>query len=166
MPTVSPHAARPYRPTEQANADLYRHGLHRVATEYGATCLYLWMMAHTTGPLQAVLAELLIDEVNHTVKFWGYGRWAFPDASLFATGQTVFASLREKWQNPQVQGSLIHTLRRMTQTLHWTDWSFINQAALMYTFGKVLQRLLQWQNRLTSDQLRELLGEPWTVKQP
>ncbi|MEO1589961.1 MAG: ferritin-like domain-containing protein [Cyanobacteria bacterium J06632_22] len=165
-PMVTPHSARPYRPTTQAEADLYRHGLHRVATEYGATCLYLWMMAHTTGPLQAVLAELLIDEINHTVKFWGFGRWAFPQASLFTTGQTVFSSLREKWHNPQVQGSLMHTLRRMTQTLHWSDWSFINQAALMYTFGKVMQRLLQWQNRLTPGQLRELLGEPITVKQP
>ncbi len=165
-PIVTPHTARPYTPTRQAEADLYRHGLHRVATEYGATCLYLWMMAHTTGALQAVLSELLIDEINHTVKFWGFGRWAFPEASLFTTGHTVFSSLREKWQNPQIQGSLIHTLRRMTQTLRWTDWSFINQAALMYTFGRVLQRFLQWQHRLTSDQLRELLGEPRTVKQP
>jgi len=159
-PNVQPHSARPYTPSSQPETDLYRHGLHRVATEYGATCLYLWMMAHTTGLLQSVLAELLIDEINHTVKFWGFGCWAYPEASLFRTGQTLFAALREKWQNPHVQGSLIHTLRRITQTLHWSDWSFTNQAALMYTFGRVMQRLLQWQHRLTSDQLRELLGEP------
>ncbi|MEO0488627.1 MAG: ferritin-like domain-containing protein, partial [Cyanobacteria bacterium J06659_2] len=64
QPTVTPHNARAYRPSQDPRESLYRHGLHRVATEYGATCLYLWMMAYTTGPLQAVLAEVLIDEIN------------------------------------------------------------------------------------------------------
>ncbi|MEO1298438.1 MAG: ferritin-like domain-containing protein, partial [Cyanobacteria bacterium J06636_16] len=51
-PVIEPHTARPYRPAIDPRENLYRHGLHRVATEYGATCLYLWMMSHTTGALQ------------------------------------------------------------------------------------------------------------------
>ncbi|MGB3138637.1 MAG: hypothetical protein WBB18_17640 [Nodosilinea sp.] len=74
QPHPVPHQARPYSPSGDPRADLYRHGLHRIATEYGAACLYLWMMAYTTGPLQAALRELLIDEVNHMTKFWGFGR--------------------------------------------------------------------------------------------
>ena len=83
---VQPHSARPYTPTLCPHQDLYRHGLHRIATEYGATCLYAWMMAHTTGQLQAVLEELLKDEVNHMTKFWGFGLWAYPDSSFSKIG--------------------------------------------------------------------------------
>lgn len=46
---ANPHNARPFQAASDPRAALYRHGVHRVATEYGATCLYLWMMAHTTG---------------------------------------------------------------------------------------------------------------------
>ncbi|MEL6816536.1 MAG: ferritin-like domain-containing protein [Cyanobacteria bacterium J06598_3] len=81
-PVVTPHNARPFQPVRDPRAALYRHGIHRVATEYGATCLYLWMMAHTTGELQQVLQELLMDEVNHMTKFWGFGCWAYPEASV------------------------------------------------------------------------------------
>lgn len=157
--TLQPHQARPYSPSDDPRQDLYRHGLHRIATEYGAACLYLWMMTHTTGQLQAVLAELLIDEVNHMSKFWGYGAWAYPESSFFKIGKTLFTAMRAKWQDPQIQGSLLHTLRRMTQELYWAEWSFTNQANLIYTFGRVLERLLQWHRSLTPDYLRELLGE-------
>lgn len=44
----TPHNVREYKPSDNPYTDLYRHGLHRIATEYGATCLYLWLMAHTT----------------------------------------------------------------------------------------------------------------------
>jgi hypothetical protein len=80
---------RGYLPTENAHEDLYRHGLHRIATEYGATCLYIWLMAHTTGALQDVLEELAQDEVNHMTKFWGFGVWAFPDTGLMRIGRTL-----------------------------------------------------------------------------
>ncbi|MEO0455622.1 MAG: ferritin-like domain-containing protein [Cyanobacteria bacterium P01_A01_bin.114] len=159
-PQVTPHSARPYSPSADLKKDLYRHGLHRIATEYGATCLYLWMMAHTTGTLQSVLAELLIDEINHMTKFWGFGLWAYPDSSFFKIGQTLFSALQEKWRNPHIQGSLLHTLGRMTQELKWAEWSFTNQASLMYTFGRVMYQLLQWHSRLTPEYLRALLGEP------
>ena len=85
-PELHPHRARPYTPGGDPRADLFRHGLHRIATEYGATCLYLWIMAHSHGPLGEVLAELTRDEVNHMTKFWGFGRWAYPRTGLGAGG--------------------------------------------------------------------------------
>ena len=77
-PTLKPHEPRAHNPSDDHYDDLYRHGMHRVATEYSATCLYLWLMAHTTGPLQQVFLELVKDEVNHMTKFWGFGVWLFP----------------------------------------------------------------------------------------
>lgn len=78
QPPINPHQPRAYCPTTTPHDDLYRHGMHRVATEYSATCLYIWLMAHTTGPLQQVFLELVKDEMNHMVKFWGFGVWLFP----------------------------------------------------------------------------------------
>ncbi len=50
---------RPYQPTGCPDRDLYRHGLHRIFTEYGATCLYLWLMGHSQGTLRQILGELV-----------------------------------------------------------------------------------------------------------
>ncbi len=73
--------AKSYQAWENPYQDLYKHGLHRVATEYSAACLYLWLMSHTTGTIQQILAELLKDKVNHLVKFWGMGMWLYPDGT-------------------------------------------------------------------------------------
>ncbi|WP_017300648.1 hypothetical protein [Nodosilinea nodulosa] len=116
-PTPVPHSARPYTPSGSPRADLYRHGLHRTATEYGAACLYLWMMAYTTGPLQAVLGELLVDEVNHMTKFWGFGRWAYPETGLGMMAATLAQATVQKCRQPGLQGSLMHTLKRMAGEL-------------------------------------------------
>lgn len=75
-------SVKPYQPSDNPYEDLYLHGLHRTMTEYGATCLYLWLMAHTTGALQQVFAELVQDEINHMTKFWGFGVWLFPESYL------------------------------------------------------------------------------------
>ncbi|MGB8701920.1 MAG: ferritin-like domain-containing protein [Thermosynechococcaceae cyanobacterium] len=153
------HEPRPYQPTGDRQTDLYRHGLHRVATEYGATCLYLWLMAHATGPLQAGLAELLTDEINHMTKFWGFGCWAFPDTSQTKVLYTLGCSAWQKlWQGYR-QSSLLHTLRRMTQTLHWEAWSLSNQVTFLWTFDLVLRQLLTWHRRLTPEYLQTVLGE-------
>jgi hypothetical protein len=74
--------AKEYKPTGDPHQDLFRHGLHRTTTEYGATCLYLWLMAHSIGALQDLIAELLRDEVNHMTKFLGFGLWAFPGSQV------------------------------------------------------------------------------------
>ncbi len=157
-PPMEPHRARPYSPGDDLRADLYRHGLHRIATEYGAACLYLWMMAYTTGPLQAVLGELLIDEINHMTKFWGFGHWAYPDTSLRMIVGTLTQALVKKWRQPTLQGSLLHTLRRMTAELAWGQWGTSHRLTLLYTFDQVMRVLWRWDRSLTPAHLTELFG--------
>ncbi|MEL6930114.1 MAG: ferritin-like domain-containing protein [Cyanobacteria bacterium J06600_6] len=81
--TITPTAktAKSHQAGANPYQDLYRHGLHRIVTEYGAVCLYLWLMSHTTGTTQQILGELLQDEVNHLTKFWGVGMWLYPDGA-------------------------------------------------------------------------------------
>jgi hypothetical protein len=159
-PTLSPHTARPFALSNNAREDLYHHGLHRIATEYGATCLYLWLMAHTTGPLQAVLAELTLDEINHMAKFWGFGRWAYPHIDLRHITLSLGRSLIQKWHNPQLQGSLLHTLRRMMLELAWPHWSYTHRLTFLYTLAQVMRVLWQWNSTLTEPYLNALLDEP------
>ena len=158
-PDIVPHAARPYQPATDPQENLYRHGLHRVATEYGATCLYLWMMAHSTGALQAVLAELLIDEINHMTKFWGFGIWAYPDSSLVKIGQTLSRAMMRKLRDRASQGSLLHTLRRMMNELAWAQWTPTQRLTLLYTFDQVIKPLCAWNGTLTPTYLDALFGK-------
>ncbi|PSN19777.1 hypothetical protein C7271_05505, partial [filamentous cyanobacterium CCP5] len=145
-------------PSGDPRTDLYRHGLHRIATEYGATCLYLWLMAHSTGPLQQVFEQLLIDEINHMVKFWGFGRWAYPQAG-WLTGARVFAqAMVRKMRQPGLQGSLVHTLHRMMGELGWRKWSPTNRLTLIYSFDQVMGALWRWNQSLTAEELQSLFG--------
>ncbi|RCJ32962.1 hypothetical protein A6769_26375 [Nostoc punctiforme NIES-2108] len=143
---------RSYLPTDDAHEDLYRHGLHRIATEYGATCLYIWLMAHTTGALQDVLEELAQDEINHMTKFWGFGVWAFPDTGLMRIGRTLIKTRSKNYQ----RNNLMRTLRRMMATLNWNAWSLTNKATLLFTFTYTMRRLWSWNNSLTPEYLQNL----------
>jgi hypothetical protein len=145
---------RSYLPTDDAEEDLYRHGLHRIATEYGATCLYIWLMAHTTGALQDVLEELAEDEINHMTKFWGFGVWTFPDTGLMRIGRTL---IKTRGQNYQ-RNNLTRTLRRMMATLNWDAWSLTNKTTLLFTFSYTMRRLWSWNNSLTPEYLQDLFG--------
>lgn len=163
--TVQPHAARPHIPSPHPQADLFRHGLHRIVTEYGAACLYLWLLAHSHGPLAAVLTELVHDEVNHLAKFWGFGRWAYPHTGAIAVVGSLGKNLvqrqaQQSSQNPsQLQrGSLMHTLGRMTTELAWADWSGPNRRSFGYTLAVVMGHLLRWDRQLTPMALHPLLG--------
>ncbi|MBD2521463.1 ferritin-like domain-containing protein [Nostoc sp. FACHB-133] len=143
---------RSYLPTDDAHEDLYRHGLHRIATEYGATCLYIWLMAHTTGALQDVLEELAQDEINHMTKFWGFGVWTFPDTGLMRIGRTLIKTRSQNYQ----RNNLMRTLRRMMATLNWNAWSLTNKATLLFTFTYTMRRLWSWNNTLTPEYLQNL----------
>jgi len=155
--TVQPHTARPHIAGPSPQADLFRHGLHRIATEYGAACLYLWLLAHSHGPLAAVLAELVRDEVNHLAKFWGFGRWAYPDTGAMTVVGSLGKSLVQRQSQPQ-RGSLVHTLGRMTTELAWADWSGPNRRSFGYTLAVVMGHLLRWDRQLTPTTLHPLLG--------
>jgi hypothetical protein len=161
------HSPRPYEPTGNARDDLFHHGLHRIATEYGATCLYLWLMAHSTGSLQAVLEELLLDEINHMTKFWGFGRWLFPEASGLKVLQTFSLSAFQKLWKQERHSSLLHTLRRMAQVLHWEAWSWRNKASFVWTFVIALYQLQAWQKTLAPENLQGLFGDhPHPIQDP
>lgn len=153
-----PPTARPYQPTDHLERDLFHHGLHRIATEYGATCLYLWLAAHAAGPLRAVLEELLIDEINHMTKFLGYGLWAYPETSALKVLQTLMTKACKKLWHPD-SSSLLHTLQRMGQILHWSAWSFRDKAMFLWTFALTLRQLRRWSRTLTPEYLEMVLGQ-------
>ncbi|AFY43421.1 hypothetical protein [Nostoc sp. PCC 7107] len=144
---------RGYLPTDDPQEDLYRHGLHRVATEYGATCLYLWMMAHTTGALYDVLEELAKDEINHMTKFWGFGVWAYPNTGFLRITKTLIKTRSQNYQ----RNNLMRTLRRMMNTLNWNAWTLTNKTTLLYTFTRTMHHLWKWHNTLTPEYLENLL---------
>ncbi|MBV6625607.1 MAG: ferritin-like domain-containing protein [Rivularia sp. (in: Bacteria)] len=146
---------RGYLPTNNPYEDLYRHALHRIATEFGATCLYLWLMAHTTGSLQDILEQLAIDEINHMTKFWGFGVWAYPDTSAIKITKTLIKTRHQNYK----RNSLIRTLKRMMQTLQWDSWSFSNKTSLLFTFTSAIHQLWIWNNTLTPPYLNELFGD-------
>ncbi|MBD2020730.1 ferritin-like domain-containing protein [Leptolyngbya sp. FACHB-36] len=155
-----PHAVRQYQPSSDRISDLYRHGLHRVATEYGAACLYLWLMAHTTGPLQAVLEELVLDEINHMTKFWGFGVWAYPNSSLTQISWTVVQAMKGRVTYQPDRSSLFGTLHRMTTVLGWRTWSAANKLTFAFTCFYALRLLWRWSQELTPATLQDLFGQP------
>lgn len=159
-----PHSVRPYQPSANPLSSLYRHGLHRVATEYGAACLYLWLMAHTMGPLQAVLEELVLDEINHMAKFWGFGVWAYPDSTLPRIGWTLMRSMQGRMTYQRDRSSLIGTLHRMTAVLNWQAWSASNRWSFALTCIQALRLLSRWNRNLTPAFLQDLLGEHPVIK--
>lgn len=177
QPPLSPHEPRAYTPSTEQFDDLYRHGMHRVATEYSATCLYLWLMAHTTGPLQQVFLELVKDEINHMTKFWGFGIWLFPNEHRGAMVRRVIASQilslfpclssKEPEAGSEEDGKvdmsfmarMLHTLSRMRGELAWSEWSWQQQWEFFYTFVRAIVRLNAWSNTLTPTYLQDLLGD-------
>ncbi|MBD2120735.1 ferritin-like domain-containing protein [Trichocoleus sp. FACHB-262] len=157
--TPTQRSVRSYQSSDNPRNDLYRHGLHRIATEYGATCLYLWLMAHTTGPLQVVLEELVRDEINHMTKFWGFGVWAFPESSLPHIGLTLLQTMQGRLTYSQNRSSLVGTLHRMTNVLAWQSWSWSNRATFIFTCTRVLHRLYGWSRSLRAAELQKLFGK-------
>jgi hypothetical protein len=152
---IAPSAkqVRSYQPTDTPDRDLYRHGLHRISTEYGATCLYLWLMGHSTGTLQQVFGELVRDEVNHLTKFWGFGIWLYP----YTKGYRFIHGFRQLL--PRRSGNnMLKTYRQMMSVMHWDDWTFSQRWQLVMTFYLVMQRLLAWHHRQTSASLNLLFG--------
>lgn len=163
-----------YHPSSDPREDLYRHGLHRVATEYGATGLYVWLMAHSTGALQQVIAEMVQDEVNHFVKFWGWGQWAFPESALTRLVGTIGSLSRRKQaaqgsssRSSRIQANywvsgvdLVRTFRRVMGLMDWSSWSAVSKLEMTFTFARVLLRMLMWSRKLTPEHLRGIFGEP------
>jgi hypothetical protein len=147
--------AKSYQTRTNPYQDLYHHGLHRVATEYGAACLYLWLMSHTTGTTQQVLGELLQDEINHLTKFWGMGMWLYPDGAeqliryLLSQIHTILPVFyKSTIKSPS---NIKPTFQRMMSVLNWQSWSVSDRGELIYTFIWTLKRMWQWSGQLTPE---------------
>jgi hypothetical protein len=153
---IKPNAktARLYQPTNSPDDDLYRHGLHRISTEYGATCLYLWLMGHSTGILRQILGEMVEDEINHLIKFWGFGIWLYPDPK----GSRFIHGCRQLLPRQSSGSNLLKTYHRMMSVLHWQDWTLQHRWQLVSTFYLVMKRLLVWHHSLTSANLEQIFG--------
>lgn len=150
----NPKLVRPYQPTKCHHDDLYRHGLSRIFTEYGATCLYLWLIGHSTGTLQQILVEMLRDEINHLTKFWGFGIWLYPSAP----GLRLLRGCRYLLPSRAGNGNLLKTYQRMMSVLHWQDWTWQQRWQIVATFYLVMQRLLAWHRQLTAADLDRIFG--------
>jgi hypothetical protein len=144
---IQPHPkqARTYQPHNSPADDLYRHGLHRIATEYGATCLYLWLMGHSTGTLRQVLGELVQDEVNHLIKFWGFGIWLYP----YSKGHRFIHGCCQMLPQRSTGNNLLKTYQQMMSVMHWSEWKFQQRWLVVLTFYLVMQRLLAWHHSNT-----------------
>ena len=163
---ITPQLRHPksYRPQSNPYQDLYTHGIHRVATEYSAVCLYLWLMSHTTGIVQQVFGELLQDEINHMTKFWGMGMWLYPDGKeqlvkyLLSQIHTIIPISYEV--DIQTQSNLKSTLGRMMSVLDWQSWSILSKGELIYTFIWILKRMWHWSSQLTPEYLQSCCATP------
>lgn len=147
-----PNSVEEYQAQEQPWEAVRRHWMSRISTEWAATSIYLWLMAHSTGALQQAIAQPLQDEVNHLAKFWGFSRWAF--ASSY---------------HQQVQGSALNllTLVKHHQTerthgddlLHYRLDEVSHSIELAFSLMRVMVRLRRWNGELSSSFLRHLLGD-------
>lgn len=155
-----------YEPSENPSNDLYGHGLHRIATEYSAVCLYLWLMAHTTGATHHLLTEILIDEVNHMTKFWGFGLWLYPELlwqrCWRLLGNQIIDTRRSSGKTLSIL-KLSRTVKRMRGILHWQDWNLQHKLELALTFIWVLHRVRKWQQGMNGEELRSLFSSSTTL---
>ena len=153
-----------YQPQINPYQDLYQHGLHRVATEYIAACLYLWLMSHTTGTIQQVFGELLQDKINHLTKFWGVGMWLYPDGAeqliryLLSQISTILPVFYESTQ--ESKANVKSTFQHMMSVLNWQSQSVLHRGELIYTLIWILNRIWQWSGQLTPEYLHSCCATP------
>ena len=147
--TPVPNTVKPYQCTGNPRADLYRHIVSRIATEWAATSTYLWLMAHSTGALQMAIAQPLQDEVNHLSKFWGMTYWGFRDSiplRILRNTQSLI-SLTRHHQDERSAGQDLLQFRHLG---YMTEIGF--------TFTRVMSQLCRWHGHLRIDALEQLFG--------
>jgi hypothetical protein len=158
---------RNYQPSSNPYDDLYSHGLHRTLTEYGAACLYLYLAAHTTGTLQQVLTEILQDEINHMVKFWGFGIWLYPDSYSQRLQTIIWNKIKSKIcpkstkdDRLSSKADFLSTFQYMTRVLSWKNWSNCHKTEFFYIMFVALAHLWNYSKQLSPQYLNNILGKP------
>jgi hypothetical protein len=156
---------RNYQPSNDPYEDLYHHGLHRTLTEYGAACLYLYLAVHTTGVLQQIIEEILQDEINHMMKFWGFGIWLYPDSYDRRLQKIIGNKVRniicpksKKDVRPTSRADFVSTFQYMKGILNWQNWSNFHKLEFIYISIFVLDRLRNCSKQLSPQYLNKLLG--------
>ncbi|MEL6438147.1 MAG: ferritin-like domain-containing protein [Cyanobacteria bacterium J06621_8] len=156
--------AKSYQPKINPYQDLYRHGLEQVTDKCVVVCLYLWLMAHTTGTLQKVLGELLQDEINHLGKFWGVGMWLYPEGaeqlicSILSQINTFLTVSYRTSSNHELQPK--STWHSLMTALFWQLCPLSLKGELIYTFFWTLKRIWQWSSQLTPEYLHSCCATP------
>jgi hypothetical protein len=117
--------------------------------------MYLWLMAHSTGALQQAISEPLQDEINHLAKFWGIGRWAFPDAYITRLSKTI----------SRLTELAVHNQKERTQNNIIQGKYLFYGVELTYTFARTMRQLRRWSRDLTPIYLEQLFGPPPLPKQ-
>jgi hypothetical protein len=150
----TPNSVSGYRGSDAPWQDLHHHVLSRIATEWSATSVYLWLMAHSTGDLQQAIAQPLQDEINHLAKFWGFSRWAFAASyyhQLKGSTQNLKALLKHHQSERTYGSELAHNTLQMENLIYAIE--------LTYTFTRVMVRIRKWNQELSNSYLRHLLGQ-------
>ena len=86
--------------------------------------------------IDLAFGELLEDEINHLIKFWGMGMWLYPDGTeqliryLLSQIHTILPVSYEF----QRRSSIKSTLERMMLVLNWQSRSVLSRGELIYTF--------------------------------
>jgi hypothetical protein len=148
-----PNSVQDYQPTQNPWQDLQLHLISRITTEWSASAVYLWLMAHSTGELQHAIAQPLQDEINHLAKFWGFCRWGFGNsfAQQLQGSVDYLLKLVQHHQQERTYGQDLSTKSHLIQNLG-------PAVTLAFSFTRILVRLRAWDRELSSSYLRHLLG--------
>jgi hypothetical protein len=143
-----------YEVSDDPLAATKQHVITRISTEWGATAVYLWLMAHSTGALQQTIAQPFQDEVNHLAKFWGFSRWIFGASygEQLQGASTNLLALARHHQGARTHGSDLVSSSRSTEDL-------THAIELAFSLMRVMVRLRNWNLELSPSYLRHLFGE-------
>jgi hypothetical protein len=139
--------------TTPPKAAIEAHMISRISTEWGATAVYLWLMAHSTGALQQAIAQPLQDEINHLAKFWGFSRWAFGASyrqQLQGSTRNLLA-LAKHHQGERTHGDELLNSSRSVEEL-------TNAIGLGFSLMRVMVRLRSWDQELSPSFLNHLFS--------
>ena len=152
---LKPNTVTGFQSTGEPWQDAYYHILSRISTEWSATSIYLWLMAHSTGELQSAISQPLQDEINHLAKFWGFSSWAFSESyfnQLKGSTKNLISLFRHN-QSERTQGNDL--INRAFSLNH-----LVLVLELTFTFTRVMVRLRRWNHELSSSYLKHLFGNP------